>query len=349
VRVNKLLRRVLGFGREVVIAGWELEEDEVRGRPNVLVLVRPRIGWKGRCGRCSVAAPGYDQGGRPGGWFRRWRHLDLGFATCELIGDAPRVNCPEHGATVAVVPWARHGTAFTRAFEDLVVWEAIVANKTAAADRYGISWRAVDRACVRVAEEALGRVDLLDGLVAIAIDEVKYKKGQKYLTVVCDQFTGRVIWAAEGRSKDTVAAFFRALGPERSARLRFVSADGAEWIRTVVAERAPEAIVCLDPLRGTPWNGSYARPRIMRPERRSPLVKCPCWREALGIIRRGSEAVEEGEQSVWRSVASRPGVGWPGAGESSFLDREVRVDVDARGGVDLFVTEPQGDDRGVHA
>lgn len=39
--------------------------------------------------------------------------------------------------TVAMVPWARHDSAFTRAFEDLVVHDAIVGNKQAAADRYG--------------------------------------------------------------------------------------------------------------------------------------------------------------------------------------------------------------------
>src|SRR5205085_12100198 len=132
---------------------------------------------------------------------------------------AHRVSCATHGPTVAEVPWARHDSAFTRAFEDLVVHDAIAANKQAAADRYGISWRAVNNACVRVATEALGRTDLLGGLVAIAIDEVKYKKGQRYLTVVCDHFTGRVIWAAKGRSKDTVNAFFDALGAERAGQL----------------------------------------------------------------------------------------------------------------------------------
>ena len=64
--------------------------------------------------------------------------------------------------------------------------DAIVGYKQAAADRYGVSWRAVNNMCVRVANEALGRVDLLDGLVAIAIDEVKYNcvgdpvKGQSH-------------------------------------------------------------------------------------------------------------------------------------------------------------------------
>jgi transposase len=66
---------------------------------------------------------------------RRWRRLDVAFATCELVADAPRVSCPTHGPTVAEVPWARHDSAFSRAFEDLVVWQAVVANKAAAAQR----------------------------------------------------------------------------------------------------------------------------------------------------------------------------------------------------------------------
>ena len=78
----------------------------------------------------------------------------------------------------------------------------------------------------------------------MAIDEVKYKKGQRYLTVVCDHVSGKVVWAAKGRSKATVGEFFDALG-DRAAAIQFVSADGATWITDVVAERAPDAIVCL--------------------------------------------------------------------------------------------------------
>jgi transposase len=232
--------------RETVVRGWELHDGE---RPRVEVWLRVKARRRGRCGRCGELASFYDQGGGE----RRWRHIDVGFATCELIAEARRVDCVEHGPTVAAVPWARHDSAFTRAFEDLVVHDAIVGNKQAAADRYGVSWRAVNHMCVRVATEALGRVDLLDGLVAVAIDEVKYKKGQRYLTVVCDHVTGKVIWAAKGRSKDTVRSFFDALGDERAAQLQFVTADGATWITEVVAERAPDAIVCLDTFHVVSW------------------------------------------------------------------------------------------------
>ena len=61
------------------------------------------------------------------------------------------------------------------------------------------------------------------------------------------------MWAAKGRSKATVAALFTALGDERAARLEFVTCDGAEWIRTVVANRAPDAIVCLDTFHVVGW------------------------------------------------------------------------------------------------
>jgi transposase len=87
-----------------------------------------------------------------------------------------RVACPTHGPTVANVSFARHDSWFTRAFEDLVVDDAISSARLAAARRHGVSWRAVDHLCVRVAREVLGRADLLEGLVAIAIDEVKYKR-----------------------------------------------------------------------------------------------------------------------------------------------------------------------------
>ena len=246
MRVKKVLKSMLGMCRETVIRAAELIEGE---RPKLRVWVRVRVARRGCCGRCGELASFYDQGGGE----RRWRHIDIGYATCELIGPAPRVDCPNCGPTVIAVPWARHDSAFSRAFEDLVVHDAIVGNKQAAADRYQVSWRAVNGMCVRIATEALGRVDLLDGLIAIAIDEVKYKKGQRYLTVVCDHFTGRVVWAAKGRSKAVVGEFFDALGPERTARLRFVTADGAEWIRTVVASRAPEAIVCVDTFHVVGW------------------------------------------------------------------------------------------------
>ena len=247
VRVSTVLRLLAGLCRATVVTGWVL--DRSKDHPELVIGVRVRSGIVGSCGRCGQRAGGYDRGGG----LRRWRHVDLGFVRCVLEGPAPRVGCGRCGPTVGSVPWARHDTAFTRAFEDVVVWDAVRSNKNTAAERHQVSWRAVNGICERVLAEALGRVDLLEGLIAIAIDEVKSKKGHKYLTVVSDHFGGRVVWVAEGRSKAVVKDFFDALGEVRAAGLEIVTADGADWIRSVVAERAPNAEICMDTYHVVSW------------------------------------------------------------------------------------------------
>ena len=42
-----------------------------------------------------------------------------------------RVDCPDHGVTVAAVPWARHGAGHPRAFDDQVAWLVTHCSKSA--------------------------------------------------------------------------------------------------------------------------------------------------------------------------------------------------------------------------
>jgi len=100
VRNASLWRRALGLVHTVIEGVFE----DV-GAEAVVVRVRPRKRFRGRCGRCGRRAPGYDRGeGR-----RRWRALDAGEVKVFLEADAPRVSCPIHGPTVIGVPWARLG------------------------------------------------------------------------------------------------------------------------------------------------------------------------------------------------------------------------------------------------
>jgi transposase len=173
--------------------------------------------------------------------------MDLGTTFAYVEADAPRVSCPAHGVVVAAVPWARHGSRFTRCFEDQVAWLATNTSKAAVAALMRVSWRTVGQILGRVCDEARENVDLLDGLRRIGIDEISHRKGQRYLTVVVDHDTGRLVWAASGRDRKTVLAFFDALGQERCKQIQLVSADMAGWIAGPVAERCPQAVRCVDP------------------------------------------------------------------------------------------------------
>jgi transposase len=196
----------------------------------------------------SASIPNPGRGGR-----RRWRALDLGTVRAELEAAAPRVACPEHGVVVAAVPWARHGAAHTRFFDDQVGWLAAACSKTTITQLMRISWRTVGTIIARVAGEAEAATDRLAGLRRIGIDEISYKRGHKYLVIVVDHDTGLLIWAAPGREAATVHAFSGQLGAERCKLLTHLSADGADWIAGPAAARAPQAVLCAGPFHVVSW------------------------------------------------------------------------------------------------
>jgi transposase len=93
-----------------------------------------------------------------------------------------------------------------------------------------VAWRTIAAIVGRVVADGRDTNDLLAGLTRIGIDEIAYRKGHRYLTRVIDHTTVRLVWAAEGRNKDTLARFFDELGAGRAAALTHVSCDGADWI-----------------------------------------------------------------------------------------------------------------------
>lgn len=244
MRSARLWARLLGVERAVVEeVGFEEEAEAL------VVAVRPCRGERGRCGICRRRCPGYDGGeGR-----RRWRALDLGTTRCFLEGEAPRVRCQRHGVIVAAVPWARHDARFTRSFDDQVAWLACQCSKRAVSELMRIAWLSVGRILTRVAAEKRAGFDPLEHLCRIGIDELSHRKGHRYLTVVVDHDSGLLVWAAPGRDRKTVHRFFDLLGPGRCASVELVSADGAPWIEEVVAERCPNASLCLDPFHVVQW------------------------------------------------------------------------------------------------
>jgi transposase len=173
--------------------------------------------------------------------------LDLGTTLAFVEADAPRVTCRRHGVVVCAVPWAGHKARFTRAFEDQAAWLAVNCSKTAVAELMRIAWRSVGGIVERVCAEATRDVDLLAGLRRIGIDEISHRKGQRYLTVVVCHDSGRLVWAAAGRDRKTVEEFLDHLGEERCKQITLVSADMAAWVAGPIAERCPQAELCLDP------------------------------------------------------------------------------------------------------
>ncbi len=242
MRKLRVFRRLLGLGAA------KIEDVFFEGEFLVVRAVPIRRGGP-RCGLCRRVCPRYDG---PRGR-RRWRALDLGTVRALVEAEVARVSCPEHGVVIERVPWAVHGSGFTKVFEEQVAWLAVECSKTAVANLMRIAWRTVGRILERVAKRLLRPQRQLAGLRRIGIDEISFRKGQRYLTVVVDHQSGRLIWAAEGRDELTLSRFFRLLGQHRCARITHVSADGAWWIKNVVEFFCPQAVIGLDPFHAVAW------------------------------------------------------------------------------------------------
>jgi len=156
-----------------------------------------------------------------------------------------RVDCVRCGVTVEHLPWADVGAWFTRPFEDHVGYLAQRSDKTMVSSLMRVAWTTVGDIIQRVVHRHQ-RVDLLDGLTHIGVDELSYRKHHEYVTVVVDHIRGNIIWAHKGKNADTLKAFFAELGTERIAKLKAVTIDMSGAYIKAVTEAAPKAKLVFD-------------------------------------------------------------------------------------------------------
>lgn len=247
----------------------------------VVVTVALRSG-RLQCPKCSYSTPHRESRQHHDSV---WRHLDLGVWCLQVRARLRRLRCPEHGALVEGVPFARSGARFTRDFENLVAWLATKTDKTATCRLARIDWQTIGRVIERVGAEHLGAQDRLNELFEISIDEVAWRKGHRYLTLVGDHRRRCVVWGCEGKGQAAADEFFAELDRElpasvpepdppepaevqaqpadppdhdndaddserhvgeRAAKLRAVSMDMGEGYARSVREHAPQAVICID-------------------------------------------------------------------------------------------------------
>lgn len=233
VRITKFARVLIGIA-SLFVTGVYLEE--------VCVVLSVKPSWRRpRCSGCGKICPGYDHSRNP----VRWVHLGIGAIRLILEYAPRRVECPTCGVRVELVPWARADSRFTRPFEEMTAYLAQITNKTEVARMMGISWRTVGNIVERVVADRLDP-ERLDGLRRIGVDEISFRKRHRYITTVVDHDRKRIVWAAEGKSSETLDAFFDEIGEERTKMIEIVTIDmSAAFIKSIEA-KAPQAQIVFD-------------------------------------------------------------------------------------------------------
>jgi len=177
---------------------------------------------------------------------RTWRDITVG-RWAVLLHYFPReIECPTHGRAQEVIPWAESYARVTYRLEFLVLCYSQLMTQKAAAELLHLPRSTfselLHRAITRIRDGHRIR-----GLKSIGIDEVSYRKGHKYITVVYDLERSRVVWVGQGKARETIDRFFNEeLSAYQRKQIKWACCDMSETFIGAIKEHCPNAKLVLD-------------------------------------------------------------------------------------------------------
>jgi transposase len=207
--------------------------DDERGITLFLTCTR-KTGDCPECGkRCTFIEDTYT---------RTIRDLDLGPKKCFIVFDERKIRCRCGYRGVEKLTFVDKYSLHTIRFEEYVSTLGPKMNLTDVADVAGIDWKTAKR----IDKKYLSRlVTALDSIcpTRLGVDEIAYRKGHNYLTVVRDLDIGRVVWIGRTRKKEALDAFFKELGAPKCSRIQVFVMDMWEPYIASVHENTNAEIV----------------------------------------------------------------------------------------------------------
>jgi transposase len=239
VQLKTILNRVQKFKSFVYGRVWS---EEIGGVRALLVEIFPRRNSRPVCSGCGRRGPGYDTLET-----RLFEFVPLWNIPVFFVYLMRRVDCRRCGVRVESVPWADGKSTLTRAYMQFLAGWARRLSWQEVAVVFRTSWKKVFRSVEWVVTWGLAHRDL-SGVTAIGVDEILWRRGHRYLTVVyqIDRHCRRLLWVGQDRTTQTLLSFFREFGEERAAQLRYVCSDMWKPYLKVIAEKAASARHVLD-------------------------------------------------------------------------------------------------------
>jgi len=209
---------------------------------HIEVDVRPRRNSQALCSGCSHPAPLYDRLNK-----RHFEFIPLWGYAVFLVYLMRRVHCPDCGVKVEQVPWARGKRELTDTYQQFLAHWAKKLSWQEVAVSFRTSWQKVFQAVEYVVQWGLEHRQLT-GITAIGVDEIAWRKGHHYLTMVYQIDAGqtRLLWVGKDRTVKTLRRFFRFFGTARSQALRYVCSDMWQPYIKVIEKKASQALHILD-------------------------------------------------------------------------------------------------------
>jgi transposase len=217
--------------------------ETVKEQESLLVEVFPRKNSKPICSCCGQDAPGYDCNSQQ----RQFQFVPIWGYQVYLLYAMRRVECPDCGVKVERVPWAEGKSPLTCNYQIFLAKWAQRMSWKETARAFRVTWDSVFVSVRWFVEYGL-RHRSLEGIEAIGVDEWQWRRGHDYVTVVyqIDENCRRLLYVTKNRNIKSLLRFFRMIGPEASAKIKYVCSDMLPAYLKVIKKKVPNALNILD-------------------------------------------------------------------------------------------------------
>jgi len=193
-----------------------------------------------RCPRCGCRHASFK--GRKSRWFFM---SPIGRKKCYLVFDFHRLKCEDCAHLWwPSLPFMTGKHRYVRSFALTVLDLLRFGTIRSVAHYLGVGWdmvKEIHKAKLRL----LYRRISLHKVRYIGIDEFSIKKGHKYMTVVTDLRTGRILHAVEGKSKEDILPFLQKLA-RKARKLEGIAMDMSSAYFYAVLEALPKLDIVFD-------------------------------------------------------------------------------------------------------
>jgi len=289
---EKLFHELLGLG-----LNWEVIEsrfDREKGVVFLAIRETSRLWEAVRCPEDGGLVFCYDHTE-----VLTWRHLNVFQYRCEITCRLPRGKCRQCGHVFRVrPPWEGLSMHFTKEFEAFALLLMREMPVSKAAELVGETDTRLWRLLFRQVEAAYEQADFSE-VCWVGVDEMNVRKGHEYLTVFADLARKRVLFAVEGKDKETWVQFVEALEKHNGHRhsITQVSMDMSKAYQSGVAENCRNAQVSFDKFHVIK-NANEAVDKVRQAEMRTGgWVVVEALRKSQWLWRKNPENLTEHEQA----------------------------------------------------